>query len=365
MLGPTPQVSQLPFLILFNDLWTCSSCRLRTSNWRPRHLPTYRRQISSDNNNHSSPSKQLPPHTERPKEKVGEDGKKVLKALKTLGRPLGQPAPPQAGENSGIDSRSWRQRRDDFLDRDKYLERQKLLVTTFSKPYFRDWAGMNKHRGKTFIAPTRLIRGERAGHFPNLQGYTLENPGGVADTTNVLRGRISIVSLFCGKWANDQVKTFVAENTDLFSSGETIGASREKKAGYGKAPVQRVEVNIEEKLMRATLLRLSVGALKRMRPASEWGRYFIIRRGLTASVREHLGMANGMVGYVYLVDELCRIRWAGCGDATKEEKDSLMKLARRLVEGGGMKRGENEVALGVKVQESPGTRERIAAGAGR
>lgn len=190
----------------------------------------------------------------------------------------------------------------------------------------------------------------------------------MADTTDVLRGRVSIVSLFSGKWADDQAKTFVAENNDLFSPGGMVGASREETVGYGKArstaPVQRVEVNFEERLMRAWLVRMSIGALQRMRPASEWGRYLVVRRGLTASVREHLGMANGKVGYVYLVDEKCRIRWAGCGDATKEERESLVKLARRLVEGEGIKK-ENEGAGGVKAEGKPGKKGRIAAGAGR
>lgn len=40
-------------------------------------------------------------------------------------------------------------------------------------------------------------------------------------------------------------------------------------------------------------------------------------------VREPLGMVNKHVGYVFLVDENMKVRWAGCGDAKAEETNAL------------------------------------------
>ena len=44
-----------------------------------------------------------------------------------LNRPIGLTSPPKAGQNTGVDSRRWRQRRDDFLNYGKHMERREEL----------------------------------------------------------------------------------------------------------------------------------------------------------------------------------------------------------------------------------------------
>src|SRR6266536_3353908 len=46
---------------------------------------------------------------------------------KPLNRPIGLPNPPKAGKNTGIDTRTLNQKRDDFVDYDKHLIRRKQL----------------------------------------------------------------------------------------------------------------------------------------------------------------------------------------------------------------------------------------------
>ncbi|KAI9722368.1 MAG: hypothetical protein M1812_001840 [Candelaria pacifica] len=240
---------------------------------------------------------------------------------KPLSRPLGLDYPPQPGQNTGIDPRTWRQRRDDFVNYDKHLERRKQLTRQVSKPYFRDWTNMRFSRGKSFISNTQLFRQDKALYFPNLQGVTLASPRVPEDTTRVLEGKISIVSVFCSQWAEEQVATFVSkeQNPSLHEAlGEGVGLS------------QLVDINIEENAMKASIIRLFMPRLRRRIPMDRHGQYFVVRHGINEDIRNATGLLNVYVGYVYLLDSECKIRWAGSGIAAEDERQGLVRGVRRL-----------------------------------
>lgn len=103
MLQPSPYIIRLQVPLL--SQWTCKFKAQRT--WLCRQLFT------------TPPTRSTP----RAAEASTDDDSD----LKTLSHPLGQPHPPQLRENSGIDSRPWAQRRDDFFNYDKHLKRREEL----------------------------------------------------------------------------------------------------------------------------------------------------------------------------------------------------------------------------------------------
>lgn len=142
------------------------------------------------------------------------------------------------------------------------------------------------------------------------------------DTTDVLRGRVSLVAVFSGTWAERQA--------ELWGLDEIARMARET-GGVGGGAVGRVDVNVEENSFRYWIVMMFRGSLRRRMEESRWGRYFIVRKGLDDETRDAMGYHNSKVGYVYLLDEECRIRWAGSGPPIAGERDALIKGAKKLV----------------------------------
>ncbi|KAL6800267.1 ATP10 domain-containing protein [Trichoderma sp. SZMC 28012] len=221
---------------------------------------------------------------------------------KPLPRPIGMALPPLPGENTGIDSRSMQQRKEDFVNYDKHLQRRKEL-----------------YQDHIFA-----IGAELSLFFPNLYGQTLvKNDKSPRDTTPLLSGRASVVSIFSSQWAERQVESFISKEANpllhqvLESSGDEA---------------QLVRINYEDNNGKALLVKLFMGGLRKRFGEKNWDKYFLVQRGITDEIRESIGLLNSKVGYTYLVDHHCRIRWAGSGSGHPDELESLAKGLGKLVD---------------------------------
>jgi ATPase complex subunit ATP10 len=181
---------------------------------------------------------------------------------------------------------------------------------------------MRLHKGKSFLAPPKLFKAERALYFPNFHGQTLIKDKLPQDTTPVLEDKVSVVSIFSSAWAENQATTFVSEknNPELHHAVRNSGGL-----------AQMVQINIEENALKHMIIRLFMSGLRKRYGVDNWGRYFVIRRGISDEIRDAIGLLNSKVGYTYLLDGQCRIRWAGSGPAERDEKDALVKGVRRLI----------------------------------
>jgi ATPase complex subunit ATP10 len=238
---------------------------------------------------------------------------------KPLGRPIGFRDPPHAGENAG--NKKVKKDYTGMTFKERNLEKRKDLVERWSTNYFRDFKNIRKYRsGKTFMANARIFKKEAALYFPNFHGNTLAEKN--ADTTNVLTGKITVVNVYSSQWGEAQAQTF---------TGKKANTALHQLLEQSPHMVQMVDVNIEENSVKAWIIALFQWRLRASKPKEDWNKYFVVRKGVTEKIRETIGLLNGRVGYVYVVDQDCKIRWAASGNAEGSEMDDLNRGVARLV----------------------------------
>lgn len=131
------------------------------------------------------------------------------------------------------------------------------------------------------------------------------------------------MSLFCSLWAEEQTSTF---------TGRQRNSKLTEYLAENSQFAQRVDINLEQNRMRAWLVKFFMGSMRKKIPEKDHSKYFLIEKGFDEKLKEGVGMMNNFVGYVYLVDSECRIRWAGSGPAALDELETMHSCLEKLVE---------------------------------
>ncbi|TBU25951.1 ATP10 protein-domain-containing protein [Dichomitus squalens] len=229
--------------------------------------------------------------------------------LPLLQRPLGVREKPKARV------RTWSDAKEKFMDQDKRMEERTHLAREATRGYFADLNATRKHGGKTWIAPKVMIREDKALYFPDIHGATLAGEE-KAHTTNILDGKVSVVTLLTTRISEIQTAHFVEPTQKAFGSNPDF---------------QLVQINLQDNLVKSWLVSLFTSGIKKQVPEQLWPTYMISNQNMEY-LREPLGIANKHVGYVYLVDSDKKIRWAACADPKSEEVAALTTCTNVLLD---------------------------------
>lgn len=96
---------------------------------------------------------------------------------------------------------------------------------------------------------------------------------------------------------------------------------------------QLVQVNLQDNPLKSFLLSLFLSSMRKQVPKEQHDNYLFCSQNFEL-LREPLGMVNTHVGYVYLIDEEGRIRWASVGyaDDGSKELESLRSCTAVLLD---------------------------------
>jgi len=221
-------------------------------------------------------------------------------AIPLLQRPLG------VRERPTTQVKTWAQTREELMDQEKRLEKRHHLVKEATKGYFTDLNATRRHGGKTWIAPRVMIREDKASYFPDITGTPL-NSSTKVHTTLLCSGKVSIIAMLSSKISEIQTANFIDSTFAEYKSHPAF---------------QYIRINLQENLLKSLLVSLFTSGIRKTIPEDQWGKYLVSSQNIEY-MRDDLGMTNRHVGYVYLLDEQCRIRWAGCADPKPEEVEAL------------------------------------------
>ncbi|KAG0205853.1 hypothetical protein BGX28_002588 [Mortierella sp. GBA30] len=209
----------------------------------------------------------------------------------------------------------------DWTDKEKNLEKRKELLTDFQSGYFAEFSELSRTGSKLWKATTSMVNADKALYMPNIIGTSLKTSE-PTELVDILKGKISLVAISGTRFGEEQIETFMTPFLKQWPMS-TKGSK-----------VQLVELNIQENPLKAGLVRMMVPFVKKTIPEERHENYILHYKSIK-HLKDPLSMQNSYLGYVFLVDSNCKIRWGAHGIGTEAEIKTLLDSVQRLSERGG------------------------------
>ena len=204
-----------------------------------------------------------------------------------------------------------------------------------------DFHVYTRTKGRLFEAPISFFRKDRALYFPNFRVKSLE--GKRMDLLDALdKAKLTILRVYSTdagfEMTNDYFKIKDSEDTYMSSTGIKVFSQEYPEA-------QIVELVLSENASKHFIHTfVTPGKLLQQRPKEQHDKYLIARRDsvLTRDDREKLLMTNAYSGYIYLIDQSYKRRWAGSGWPTAAEVDGLWKAVKGILKENTLRLNKNK-----------------------
>ncbi|KAG0235969.1 hypothetical protein BGW42_004424 [Actinomortierella wolfii] len=203
-----------------------------------------------------------------------------------------------------------------WTDEERNLQKRKELLTDFQSGYFAEFSEINRTGAKLWHAAPAMMTAENALYMPNIIGTSLKTSETV-ELVDLLKGKVSMVAISGTRFGEEQLETFMKPFLERWPPG---------KAG---SKVQLVELNIQENPLKAGLVRMMVPFVRKSIPENRHANYILHYKSIK-HLKEPLCMQNSYLGYVFLVDGNCKIRWGAHGKGTEAEINTLLDSVQKL-----------------------------------
>lgn len=245
--------------------------------------------------------------------------------VETLNKPIGVQEKPKDTDNPFSDPRGIAQKWKDFMDPVKNKERQEVLEREMAKSGMYDVYTFRHTRGKLFHSPPTYWKAEKSLYMPNFTGQNLLSSKTIG-TSSSLTGKISVVRMFSSQIGEEKSQSYFTFSDKNYLTPEGYESFLQSHPNS-----QIVDINVTENAFKAFFVKISKSGIKKTLHKSRIDKYFIIpKKGLDIDLRESIQFINSYSGFIYVLDQEGRIRWAACGEANESERNLLWKTVRGL-----------------------------------
>lgn len=241
-----------------------------------------------------------------------EAAKPALEKAQAINRPFGFDSPTKIGQNHG-------QLSNPFSAAAKE-QRQRQLDHDIAHSPFYESKSFSNTQGKIFTPPVSYFKKDKAKYFVDFQGYTLLNEK--RQLSQLLKGKVTLLRIFSTISGENCANTYISDYLD----------ENGYKTLQEKYPnTQIVDVNLPQSWIKGLFVKMAKSNLKTIVPPARQNLYFILPNTLfTLEVKKTLKCDNMCSGYLYVLDEDGKIRWATSGFSNDEESEVLWRTVRGL-----------------------------------
>lgn len=250
-------------------------------------------------------------------ETLKEASKPAVQQSVQIAKPFGLETPRLVGQAQGTSLKH------QLFSSDAKEQRQKALDHDIAHLPFYESKSFENTGGKIFTPPISFFKRDRSRFFPDFLGDTLSVPQ--QRFSQLLKNKISIVRIFSTISGDNCSRTY-------FESPAGNYLTDAYKQFSGTHPhTQLIDLNMPQTAIKRFFVNMSKGNLRKLTPPERHGSYFILPyKTFPLDVRQQLYCDNVCSGYVYVLDDSGRIRWATSGLASEAESALMWKCVAGL-----------------------------------
>lgn len=244
---------------------------------------------------------------------LSETSKPPITKPGNITRPFGLPAPILLNPPSAT---KWSLKNDVFGEDAKEMRQRQLDHDIKHSPFYESKSFTNTN-GKIFNAPISYFKLDKALYFPNFIAKSLQ--GTERQIHDMFKDKVSLVRVF---------STVSGEQcTESFLKHDEVDYLKDYEQFISRFPhSQIIDINIPHGWAKSLIVNIVKGSIKRSLPETRRDNYFVVPEKLFSyDIKQELNCDNSCSGYIYLVDQNGKIRWAASGYSDEKEQQLLWK----------------------------------------